>query len=156
MEYANELSSLKHVWLEPSSSLKDENNTAVIYVSHATEELGLLGMTYLFLKSYSNNKLLNITGMLCYDGRLYGMLVEGEKNNVERLCKTVENDLRHKILYKQQINQSGVRRFNEWTMRFRGAEAIARVMPCYAGVLSEIGDGKSEKIKDLIGLYGME
>jgi hypothetical protein len=138
MTYVDAHCHFKQRVFEHSSCSQDEVNAVTMYVSDATEELGLLGMTHLFLKSYSNNKLLNINGLLCYDGHRYGMIVEGERNN---------------ILYKNQINQINSKRFNNWTMKFRGAEAIARVMPSFADSLAEIGDGKADSIKQLMSLY---
>lgn len=140
-------------WLEHPNCFQDEENVVVGYISEATEELGLLGMTYLFLKSYNNNKFLNITGLLCYDGSHYGMIIEGEMNNVQRLCRTIEHDMRHRILYKSDVLPIHSKHFDKWTMKFKGAESIARALPGYSDSLDEIGHQKAASIKQLIRLY---
>ena len=153
MDHPDTFSLVNHGWHEGPNCFREVENIAVGYISEATEELGLLGMTYLFLKSYSNNKLMDITGLLYYDGRQYGMIVEGEKNNIHRLCKAIEGDLRHKIIYKNMIPHVDNKHFNNWTMKFKGAEAISRVLPVYRHALAEIGDGKAQSVKHLMSLY---
>ena len=153
MGYPDTFSIATRQWHEGQNCFETVENIAVSYISDATEELGLLGMTYLFLKSYSNNKLMDITGLLYYDGKQYGMIIEGEKNYVHRLCKAIECDLRHKIIDKSLVLQIDSKHFSNWTMRFKGAAAIARVLPAYREALSEIGDGKAESVKQLMSSY---
>lgn len=153
MRYPGKFSLADREWHEGTNCFQEMENIAVGYVSDATEELGLLGMTYLFLKSYSNNKLMDVTGILYYDGKQYGMIIEGEKNNVQQLCKALERDMRHKILYKNCVLHVGTKHFNNWMMKFKGAEAIARVLTAYREALGEIGDNKADSVKRIMSLY---
>lgn len=73
-----------------------------------------------------NNKELGITGALLYSGGYFCQVLEGEKDKVEKLIKTIQSDNRHKeinILSGEFVTN---RTFAEWDMAFAGIEEKMR------------------------------
>lgn len=129
---------------------------AVGYVSSSTHELDLLNLTCLFLQAYRNNKLHGITGLLYYDGVDYGLILEGEKWQLDRTKASIEKDDRHCIHQKYQIDDLADRHFDDWHMHFDGADRIAELFPRYQHALHEIGEHRATEIAQLMSLYRTE
>jgi len=126
---------------------------AVGYVSSSTHVLDMLSLTCLFLQAYRNNKLHGITGLLFYDGVDYGLILEGEKWQLDRTKASIEKDGRHCIRQKYQINSLPDRHFDDWHMHFDGAGAIAEMFPRYQHALHEIGEHRATDVEQLMSLY---
>jgi len=129
---------------------------AVGYVSSSTHVLGILGLTFLFLQAYRNNRLRGITGLLYYDGLDYGLILEGEKWQLDRTKASIETDGRHCIRQKYQIDSLADRHFDDWHMHFDGANSIAEMLPRYQHALHEIGEHRSTEIAELMSIYRTE
>lgn len=126
---------------------------AVGYVSSSTEALGLLGLTYLFLQSYWNNRRRNLTGRLFYDGLDYGILLEGEKTEIAKAARVIERDGRHKIREKCHVREIGQRHFENWQMQFDGADTVAHVLPNYRDAMAELNGQSAGQVMLLMALY---
>ncbi|MCD8494500.1 MAG: BLUF domain-containing protein [Burkholderiaceae bacterium] len=136
-----------------SISFDADDLAAVGYVSSSTEMLGLLGLTYLFLQSYWNNRRLNLTGRLYYDGLDYGIILEGEKTQIARLARVIERDGRHKIRQKCHIQDIAQRHYDDWQMQFDGADTVAHVLPNYRHAIAEIKGQTADQVMRLMTLY---
>ena len=134
-------------------SFDTDDLAAVGYVSASTEMLGLLGLTYLFLQSYWNNRRRNLTGRLYYDGLDYGILLEGEKTQVARVARIIECDGRHKIRQRCYVQEIAQRHYDEWQMRFDGADTVAHVLPNYRHAIAEIDGESADQVMQLMALY---
>ncbi|UOD49785.1 BLUF domain-containing protein [Orrella daihaiensis] len=134
-------------------SFETDDLAAVGYLSSSTELLGLLGLTYLFLQSYWNNRRLNLTGRLYYDGLDYGIILEGEKTRLARLARIIERDGRHKIRQKFHIQNINQRHYDDWQMRFDGADTVAHVLPNYRHAIGEINGQTADQVMQLMTLY---
>lgn len=126
---------------------------AVGYVSSSTHLLGLLGLTHLFLQSYWNNRRRNLTGRLYYDGHEYGLILEGEKTQLARVARIIERDGRHKVQQKCHAQEIEKRHYNDWQMRFDGADTVARVLPNYSHAIAEINGESAQQVIGLMTLY---
>jgi hypothetical protein len=126
---------------------------AVGYVSSSTQELDRLSLTCLFLQAYRKNKFHGITGLLYYDGVGFGLILEGEKWQLDRTKASIEKDGRHCIHQKYQIDDLTARHFDDWHMYFDGADAIAELFPNYQYALHEIGKHRAIDIAQLMSLY---
>jgi hypothetical protein len=142
-----------HPWAESNVSLNTETLAAVGYVSSSTDVLGVLSLTYLFLQSYWNNRKHNLTGRLYYDGNSYGILLEGEKNKIVRVTRIIERDDRHKILQKCHIKDITQRHYDDWQMRFNGANDVAKLLPNYSHAIGEINGESADQVIQLMALY---
>ncbi|MCP4911762.1 MAG: BLUF domain-containing protein [Oligoflexia bacterium] len=70
------------------------------------------------------NKDLGITGMLLFNGVVFIQMLEGDKEEVEKLYAKIEEDPRHskaKVLIRQN-SKFGERYFEDWTMGYRKVE----------------------------------
>jgi hypothetical protein len=110
-------------------------------------------LTRLLLKSYQNNHKRNITGRLYYDGCDYGLIIEGERSQINILSKAIEHDERHKIRRKYNVDGIEKRHYLDWQMRFEGADAVASMFPGYSHAIKEINGETAGYVCELMTLY---
>ena len=134
-------------------SLEPQKLDAVGYVSSATEVLGVLGLTYLFIQSYWNNRRRHLTGRLYYDGLQYGLILEGPSRALRLATHAIERDGRHRIQKKFNAANIGQRHYNDWQMYFDGAQTVAAVLPGYDGAIKENNGQSANQIVNLMRLY---
>lgn len=147
--------------LDSSTGLLDKHQdklfigdlSAVGYISTSTHILGILGLTHLLLKSYQNNHKRNITGRLYFDGCDYGLILEGERNQINSLSKTLEKDERHKIRQKYHLEDIEKRHYVDWQMRFDGADVVASMWPGYRHAIKEINSDTADRVCELMARY---
>jgi hypothetical protein len=72
------------------------------------------------------NKRNGITGVLFYDNRIFGQIVEGYPQHVELIWKSITADPRHKEVQVLDINPLQKRRFTNWSMKFYGSDEISQ------------------------------
>jgi hypothetical protein len=99
------------------------------YVSHATSDMGILGLMNLLEDAVHKNKRNGITGVLFYDNRIFGQIIEGYPQHVELIWKGITADQRHKEIQVLDINPLQKRRFSNWSMKFYGSEEISQYVP---------------------------
>jgi len=96
----------------------------LLYASRATGALSATTMDAILEQSRRNNPRLGITGMLCMSDDVFIQVLEGGRDAVNELYKTIATDARHtnvRILVYEEITE---RRFGHWTM---GHVNIAKV-----------------------------
>ena len=89
-----------------------------IYTSVANEKYDHDEMVYLLDIIRTNNKKLNVTGMLLYDDGSFFQVLEGDKAAVNSLFDTIEKDPRHSKVSKIIEEPIVSRSFSEWTMGY--------------------------------------
>ena len=95
-----------------------------LYASRAVAPITPAVMDSILEQSRSNNPRLGITGMLCMSDDLFIQVLEGGRDEVCELYKTIVCDNRHenvRLLVYEEITE---RRFGHWTM---GHVNIAKV-----------------------------
>lgn len=90
----------------------------IVYVSTAKRLLSEKELIDLLKVSRAKNKKYNVTGMLLYCQGTFMQVLEGDKNSVELIYKTIELDLRHKNIIKLAEGSLKKRSFPEWSMAF--------------------------------------
>ncbi len=101
----------------------------VSYVSQSTNDMGILGLMNLLEDAVHKNKRNGITGVLFYDNRIFGQIIEGYPQHVELIWKAISADPRHNELQVLDINPLQKRRFSNWSMKFYGSEEISQYVP---------------------------
>ncbi len=99
------------------------------YVSQATNDMGILGLMNLLEDAVHKNKRNGITGVLFYDNRIFGQIIEGYPQNVELIWKDINSDPRHTDVQVLDINTLQKRRFSKWSMKFYGSDEISQYVP---------------------------
>ncbi len=99
------------------------------YVSKATNDMGILGLMNLLEDASQKNKRNGITGVLFYDNRIFGQIVEGYPQHVELIWKAISADPRHSKVQVLDINSLQKRRFSNWSMKFYGSDEISQYVP---------------------------
>jgi Sensors of blue-light using FAD len=95
-----------------------------LYASRAVAPLTSAVMDSILEQSRRNNPRLGITGMLCMSDDVFIQVLEGGRDEVCELYKTIVGDSRHanvRLLVYEEITE---RRFGHWTM---GHVNIAKV-----------------------------
>jgi Sensors of blue-light using FAD len=99
------------------------------YVSEATNDMGILGLMNLLEDAVHKNKRNGITGVLFYDNRIFGQIIEGYPQHVELIWKAISADPRHSKVQVLDINSLQKRRFSNWSMKFYGSDEISQYVP---------------------------
>jgi hypothetical protein len=99
------------------------------YVSKATNDMGILGLMNLLEDAVHKNKRNGITGVLFYDNRIFGQILEGYPQHVELIWKAINADPRHTEVQVLDINTLQKRRFSNWSMKFYGSDEISQYVP---------------------------
>jgi hypothetical protein len=99
------------------------------YVSHASNDMGILGLMNLLEDAVHKNKRNGITGVLFYDNCIFGQIIEGYPQHVELIWKAISADPRHKEIQVLDINPLQKRCFSNWSMKFYGSDEISQYVP---------------------------
>jgi hypothetical protein len=99
------------------------------YVSQAANDMGILGLMNLLEDAVHKNKRNGITGVLFYDNRIFGQIIEGYPQHVELIWKAINADPRHSEVQILDINTLQKRRFSNWSMKFYGSDEISQYVP---------------------------
>ena len=99
------------------------------YVSQAANDMGILGLMNLLEDAVHKNKRNGITGVLFYDNRIFGQIIEGYPQHVELIWKAINADPRHSEVQVLDINTLQKRRFSNWSMKFYGSDEISQYVP---------------------------
>lgn len=75
-----------------------------------------------------NNKKRGITGFLAYDQRRFFQYVEGEREVLEELERSLRTDKRHEILVHTNY-RSGEKKFDNWSMKVLSISDLTIVVP---------------------------
>lgn len=87
-----------------------------LYASRAASPIDAKTLDAILEKSRSNNKPQGITGLLCIAGDVFIQVIEGGRDPVCELLKSIFSDSRHhdvRILTYEEIAE---RRFEDWAM----------------------------------------
>lgn len=91
----------------------------LLYTSAATKSLSDSDLMGILEKARVKNQRIGISGILIYGYREFVQLLEGEKESVINLLRTIRTDDRHtsvEVFYEGPIDN---RAFSEWSMAFK-------------------------------------
>jgi hypothetical protein len=98
----------------------------LLYASRAQTTLASSDIDAIVARSREMNPDRGITGVLCYSGELFMQVLEGGRDEVNRLYAEIVRDTRHRDVLLLDYAEIAERRFAGWTM---GRVNLARVNP---------------------------
>ena len=105
------------------------------YLSEAVSDMSFLGLMRLLESARTFNQNNGITGILLYDNQQFGQIIEGERANVMKAWKRIQDDKRHHRVELLEIREISERSFPEWLLRFYGGETLTRDYPALADMV---------------------
>jgi hypothetical protein len=102
------------------------------YLSEAVSDMSFLGLMRLLESSRSFNQKHGVTGILLYDNQQFGQIIEGERANIMRVWKRIQEDKRHHRIELLEIREITERSFPDCLLRFYGGETLTRDYPALA------------------------
>ena len=88
----------------------------LLYASRAAADTQTGAVTSIMQQSHAYNPKQGITGVLCHSERLYLQVIEGGREQVNRLYAKILRDPRHTDVVLLHYEEIGERRFGGWTM----------------------------------------
>jgi hypothetical protein len=96
----------------------------LLYTSEASWEMNQQELLELLVQARKKNQQLDVTGILLYHQKEFMQLIEGKKEDILQLWKTIRKDKRHffaKVIYQGPVSERG---FSEWSMAFQNIEGL--------------------------------
>ncbi len=90
----------------------------LIYVSLADHAMTPDELRALLAQARAHNREHGITGLLVYRDREFMQLIEGERDEVLALYERIENDSRHRQLYRMWESPIATRSCQDWAMGY--------------------------------------
>jgi hypothetical protein len=114
---------------------KPKDLVELSYLSEAVSDMSFLGLMRLLESARSFNQEHGITGILFYDNQQFGQIIEGERANIMKVWKRIQEDKRHHRIELLEIREIAERTYPEWLLRFYGGETLIREYPVLAGMV---------------------
>ena len=111
---------------------KPKDLVELSYLSEAISDMSFLGLMRLLESARTFNQKNGITGILLYDNQQFGQIIEGERANLMKVWKRIQEDKRHHRVELLEIREISERSFPEWLLRFYGGETLTRDYPALA------------------------
>ena len=114
---------------------KPKDLVELSYLSEAVSDMSFLGLMRLLEAARAYNLKNGVTGILLYDNQQFGQIIEGERTNVMKVWKRIQDDKRHHRIELLEIREISERSFPDWLLRFYGGETLTRDYPVLAGMV---------------------
>ncbi len=114
---------------------KPKDLVDLTYLSEAVSDMSFLGLMRLLESARAFNQEHGITGILFYDNQQFGQIIEGERANIMKVWKRIQEDKRHHRIELLEIREITERTYPEWLLRFYGGETLIRDYPVLAGMV---------------------
>lgn len=88
------------------------------YVSNASEEVDSGVVEDILNFARAENRLVNITGLLLFNGKRFLQILEGDEENVTNVYNRIKRDRRHSHVIKVASRRIAEREFGAWDMAF--------------------------------------
>lgn len=111
---------------------KPKDLVELSYLSEAVSDMSFLGLMRLLESARAFNQQNGITGILLYDNQQFGQIIEGERANIIKVWKRIQEDKRHHRIELLEIREISERSFPDWLLRFYGGETLTRDYPALA------------------------
>ena len=108
---------------------KQKDLIELSYLSEAVSDFSFLGLMRLLDSARTFNKNNGITGILLYDNQQFGQIIEGERANVMKAWRRIQDDKRHHRIELLEIREITERSYPNWLLRFYGGETLTRDYP---------------------------
>lgn len=114
---------------------KPKDLVELTYLSEAVSDMSFLGLMRLLESARAFNQEHGITGILFYDNQQFGQIIEGERANIMKVWKRIQEDKRHHRIELLEIREITERTYPEWLLRFYGGETLIRDYSVLAGMV---------------------
>ena len=111
---------------------KQKDLIELSYLSVAVSDMSFLGLMRLLESARAFNQKHGITGILFYDNQEFGQVIEGERTNVMKTWKRIQEDKRHHRIELLEIRDITERTYPDWLLRFYGGESLTKDYPALA------------------------
>ncbi len=110
------------------------NLVRMIYVSRMTEDCDMESIQSILEISRKNNKVNDITGVLCYDPAFFLQCLEGPRHATNELYRSIVRNHLHRDVEMLEYCETKDRLFAEWAMGFLAAiDVNKKVLEKYTG-----------------------
>lgn len=116
------------------------------YQSEAVNDMGILGLIRILNSSVRFNQHHEITGVLFFEGGHFGQILEGPRNNIEKIWEKIQNDSRHHQIIFLGISEITERRFPEWALQLFDGQEFASHLPQFANAIGHINQDDGETL----------
>lgn len=123
------------------------------YLSEATHDMGILGLTSILDVAITKNTRLGITGVLFFDKGHFGQILEGRRGDVEEVWSKIQKDKRHQNIELLGISEIKERRFPKWAMRLFDVQEFSIAFPKFSDVVSKMTDQDLESLHSMSRLW---
>ena len=108
--------------------------------------------------SRRNNAPLGITGALIFNSGVFAQVLEGARNDIERIFENIQRDQRHADVHVLAFEETPNRRFPSWSMAFVGRSVEGSDLFSWIGAATGF-DAKrmeGERMLDIISAIAVE
>ena len=111
---------------------KPKDLVELSYLSEAVSDMSFLGLMRLLESARACNHQQGVTGILFYDNQQFAQVIEGERANIMKVWKRIQEDKRHHRIELLEIKEITERSYPDWLLRFYGGESLVRDYPALA------------------------
>lgn len=97
----------------------------LVYVSEGLPGMPWEELRRILLHANESNARRSITGMLCYGSGLFLQVLEGERDAVNALYRSIQQDRRHAHCQLLRVDDIRTRDFAAWSMKYVGWDDVA-------------------------------
>lgn len=101
------------------------NLIQLVYVSEGLPGMPWEQLRRILLEANASNARRSITGLLCYGSGLFLQVLEGEREAVNALYRSIQQDPRHAHCQLLRVDDIRTRDFAEWSMKYIGWDDVA-------------------------------
>ena len=111
---------------------KPQDLIELSYLSESVSDMSFLGLMRLLESARAFNLKHGVTGILFYDNQQFGQIIEGERANIMKVWKRIQEDKRHHRVELLEIREITERSFPDWLLRFYGGDTLIKDYPALA------------------------
>lgn len=111
---------------------KPQDLIELSYLSESVSDMSFLGLMRLLESARAFNLKHGVTGILFYDNQQFGQIIEGERANIMKVWKRIQEDKRHHRIELLEIREIAERSFPDWLLRFYGGDTLIKDYPALA------------------------
>ena len=90
----------------------------IMYISSATGDVSYSQCATIAQTAAQKNRSEDVTGLLLYNGKRFLQVLEGPRDNVERVYERIGRDGRHRALVMLRKQEIDAREFGNWGMAY--------------------------------------
>ena len=97
---------------------KDMYLMSLVYASAVSENFHVNDIKDILENARNNNKKNGVTGILCFNGKMFLQCLEGSRTSVNNIYSKIVSDTRHDKIALLEYNEITEREFDTWAMGY--------------------------------------